>query len=85
MPPLALGRSILSSPWFWAALAAAPPLLWASRRLILAAISSRCPHCGSKFYSVPVCGDRSYERWHCHACGSDWEERYDDWDPRGEQ
>ncbi|QJW98039.1 hypothetical protein FTUN_5619 [Frigoriglobus tundricola] len=61
---------------------ALPFSLWIVRRVLLAAISSRCPHCGSKFYAVPVCGDRRYERWHCRACERDWDERYDDWDPR---
>ena len=69
------------TPWFWVGLAVLPLLLWVARRLLLAAIASRCPHCGSKFYAVPVCGDRRYERWHCRACNRDWDERYDDWDP----
>lgn len=68
--------------WLGLCLAALPFFLWAAWRLLLAAISSRCPRCGSKFYSVPVCGDRRYERWHCRACNRDWDERYDDWDPR---
>ncbi len=63
-------------------IAALPIVLWIARRLLLAAIASRCPHCGSKFHAVPVCGDRRYERWHCRACERDWDERYDDWDPR---
>lgn len=75
-------RSTFSSPWFWIALAALPLCLWAARRLLLTTIASRCPRCGSKFYSMPVCGDRQYERWHCRACDFDWVERYDDWDPR---
>ncbi len=70
------------SPWLWVALALLPFLVWVGRRLLLAGIASRCPRCGSKFYSDPVCGDRYYERWHCRACGCDWEERYDEWDPR---
>jgi hypothetical protein len=70
------------SPWFWVGLAALPVVVWAARRLLLAAIASRCPRCGSKFYAAPVCGDRQYERWHCRACNHDWVERYDDWDPR---
>ena len=68
--------------WLGLCVAALPFFLWAAWRLLLAAISSRCPRCGSKFYSVPVCGDRRYERWHCRACNRDWDERYDDWDPR---
>ena len=69
------------TPCLWASLAALPILLWIARRLLLAAIASRCPSCGSKFYAVPVCGDRRYERWHCRACNRDWDERYDDWNP----
>lgn len=70
------------APCLWVGLAALPFGLWLARRLLLAAIASRCPQCGSKFYAVPVCGDRRYERWHCRACNRDWDERYDDWDPR---
>ena len=81
-PDLRLGHSMFSSPWCWVALAAVPLCLWVAWRMLLAAISSRCPRCGSKFYAVPVCSDRRYERWHCRACQCDWEERYDDWDPR---
>ena len=71
-----------STPCLWFGLPALLVGLWAARRLLLAAIASRCPRCGSKFYSEPVCGDRRYERWHCRACGREWEERYGDWDPR---
>ena len=67
--------------WLWCGLLSLPVLLWAGRRFLLAAAASRCPLCGSKFHSVPVCGDRRYERWHCEACDHDWDERYDEWDP----
>ena len=58
-----------------------PFALWVAWRVIRTAIASRCPYCGSKFYAVPVCGDRRYERWHCRACERDWDERYDEWEP----
>jgi hypothetical protein len=73
---------MFSSVYFWAGLVAIPLCLWAARWLLLVAIASRCPRCGSKFYSHLVCGDRRFERWHCRACNFDWEEREDDWDPR---
>src|ERR1700755_2649010 len=44
--------------WFGLGLLALPFCLWLARRLLLAAIASRCPQCGSKFYATPVCGDR---------------------------
>lgn len=71
--------------WLILGLVALPFVLWGVWRLLHVAIASRCPRCGSKFYAVPVCGDRRYERWHCRACNHDWDERYDDWDPRNPQ
>lgn len=68
---------------FWIGLALLPLVLWAARRLLIAAIASRCPACGSKFHAVPVSGDRRYERWHCSACDRYWDERYDDRNPNG--
>jgi hypothetical protein len=68
--------------WQWlgfavAAIAVGPLALWLVWRGLIAAISSRCPQCGRRYHSRPVCGDRRYERWHCGACDHEWVERYD--------